>query len=57
MRYMPTTVRSTRFSGQQVYLARGRDLSGNEYLDPDQVNDLWLSERPELRQIVDACAA
>ena len=57
MRYMPTTVKSTHFSGQMVYLARGRDRAGNEYLDPDKVNDLWLEERPELQRIVEACAA
>ncbi len=57
MRYMPTTVKSTRFSGQQVYLARGKDHAGNEYLDRDKVNNLWLEERPELQQLVEACAA
>ena len=57
MRYMPTTVKSTHASGQQIYLARGRDQAGNEYLDPGKVNELWLEERPQLQKIVDACAA
>jgi hypothetical protein len=41
MRYMPTSVRffPERMGGtHQIYLARGRDLAGNEYADPGRAH-------------------
>ena len=57
MRYMPTTVKSTDFGGQQVYLARGVDRAGNEYTDPTSVNKKWLAGDPQLQRIAGICAA
>ncbi len=56
MRYMPTTVKSAAFGGQQVYLGRGADRVGNDYGDPTRVNEAWLAEHPELQRIARACA-
>ena len=56
MRYMPTTVKSAPFGGQQVYLARGVDRAGNDYGDPTQVNEEWIAGNPELQRIARACA-
>ena len=56
MRYVPTTVRSTDFEGQQVYLARGVDHAGNQYADPASVNEEWLAKDPELQRIAQICA-
>ena len=56
MRYMPTTVKSSDFEGQQVYLARGVDRAGNEYADPAQVNEKWLQNKPGLQRIAALCA-
>jgi len=36
MRYMPTSVKWAEESGHQIYLARGKDLAGNRYADPDK---------------------
>jgi hypothetical protein len=56
MRYMPTTVKSSDFEGQQVYLARGVDRAGNDYADPSQVNGKWLEQDPKLQRIASMCA-
>ena len=56
MRYMPTTVKSSDFGGQQIYLARGVDRGGNEYADPARVNEKWLEDDPALQRIADMCA-
>jgi len=44
MRYMPTSVKldpALNAGSHQIYLARGRDLAGNDYADPSK-------EYPEL---------
>ena len=56
MRYMPTTVKSSSFQGQQVYLARGVDRAGNEYADPGQVNETWIQNDSRLRRVAIMCA-
>ena len=56
MRYMPTTVKSSDYRGQQVYLARGVDRAGNDYADPGAVNESCLKDNPRLRQIARLCA-
>jgi hypothetical protein len=56
MRYMPTTVKSVRLEGHQVYLARGKDRAGNHYGDPTKVNEMWLADNPALQRIARACA-
>ena len=56
MRYMPTTVKSSHFGAQQVYLARGVDRAGNDYADPSQVNGKWLEDDPKLQCIAAMCA-
>ena len=56
MRYMPTTVKSSGYMGQQVYLARGVDRAGNDYADPDAANESWMQDSPKLRHIARLCA-
>ncbi len=56
MRYMPTTVKSLRHQGHQVYLARGKDRAGNHYGDPTKVNEMWLAKNPALQQLAAALA-
>ena len=56
MRYMPTTVKSSDFGGQQVYLARGVDHAGNEFADPAEVNESWMEDNPNMQRITAMCA-
>jgi ectoine hydroxylase-related dioxygenase (phytanoyl-CoA dioxygenase family) len=57
MRYMPTTVKSSDYQGQQVYLARGVDRAGNAYADPTRVNEKWVEDNAALQRIARMCAA
>ena len=36
MRYMPTSVKWNAEPGHQIYLARGKDIAGNDYADPNK---------------------
>lgn len=36
MRYIPTSVKWTPEAGHQIYLARGKDIAGNNYADSNQ---------------------
>jgi ectoine hydroxylase-related dioxygenase (phytanoyl-CoA dioxygenase family) len=51
MRYMPTTVKSKSYKGHCMYLARGKDRAGNEYGDPDKVNEEFLAANPGQRPL------
>ena len=51
MRYMPTTVKAKSYKGHCMYLARGKDRAGNEYGDPDKVNEEFLAANPGQRRL------
>jgi len=45
MRYMPASVKFASDPHHQIYLARGRDLAGNEYADPNRAYPELVSYR------------